>query len=464
MAGFQKLKQLRAALDPEAIQRGFAASMAEMSGADAAAPATPPWLLDKSLRGPAGAYVYGMHLPGKECEALAVPVVVSADRDEQAAAERAARDEARMPFLAPSRVPVAFTRIATREKTQVEEVSRHLGASGLAARPDLVFGVSRVPDHIGGGLKGGSRPVEWDVVHTTAKGLAPAAPPVATWFAGDETWIARRPGEPSVYDEDLALAYLTRAGIGPEQTLGISRFITIHQTGQEDGSSTASYVTGMHAWHPPGLGAGVAENLNAARPLADGPVDGVCVEVLNWAGIRKAVHPEVHRRFASPSPFPYLPSTPQELLRAYLDIVGLDPADVYAAAVTEDAPKDLNGVTRKRGMTITTNRGEQQPCADGQQHPRLTGGARIVVTYRDRPSYAEGRARFGAYERDVLQSALSLGAERRPVEAQNVVDRMPGVARKLFKTAEFVSNVIEGESNDVFDRLAPHRYCWPPQR
>jgi hypothetical protein len=165
-----------------------------------------------------------------------------------------------------------------------------------------------------------------------------------------------------------------------------------------------------------------------------------------------------------PVAVPYLPSTPQELLRAYLDIVGLDPADAYAAAVTEDAPKDLNGVTYKRGMTITTNRGEQQPGADGQQHPRLTGGARIVVTYRDRPSYAEGRARFGAYERDVLQSALSLGAERRPVETQNVVDRMPGVARKLFKTAEFVSNVIEGESNDVFDRLAPHRYCWPPQR
>jgi hypothetical protein len=462
MAGFQKLKQIRAALDPEAIQRGLTASMAELS--DAAAPTDPPWLMDKSLRGPAGAYVYGVHLPSKQREALAAPVVVSADRDEQAAAERAARDAARAPFLAPSRTAVEITRLATREKTQIEDVAAHLGAGGLAARPDLVFGVYRVPDHIGGGLQGGSRVVEWDVVHATATGLAPAPPPAATWFAGDETWIARRPGEPSVYDEDLALAYLTRAGIGPEQTLGISRLIAIHQTGDEESSATASYVTGAHAWHPPGLGAGVAEALGAARPLPDGPVQGVCVDVLNWAGIRKAVHPETHRRCASPSPFPYLLGTPQELLRAYLDIVGLDPADVYAAAVTEDAPKDLNGVTFKRGVTITTNRGEQQPCADGQLHSRLTGGARIVVAYRDRPSYAEGRSRFGAYERDVLQSALALGAERRPVETQNVVDRMPGVARKLFKTAEFVSDVIEGEGRTVFDRLAPHRYCWPPQR
>ncbi|HWI73636.1 MAG TPA: hypothetical protein VNT55_16885 [Baekduia sp.] len=399
-----------------------------------------------------------------EEEAAAARPAVSADRDEQAAAERAARDAARAPFLAPERVPVAITRLAAREKGQVAEVAAQLGARGLAARPDLVFGIARVPDHIDGGLKGRSRLVEWEVVHTPAAGPAPAAPPAAAWLDAEETWVARRVGEPSVYDEDVALAYLTRAGIGPEQTLGISRFLAIHQTGDEHSSATASYVTGVHVWHPHGLGEGVLEALAAERPWPGEPVPGVHVEVFNWAAIRKVVHPETHRRFASPSPAPRLPSTPQELLCAYLDIVGLHPSDAYTAAVTEDAPKNLNGVTSKRGMTVTTNRGENQLCADGQQHPRLTGGARIVVAYRDRPAYAEGRARFASYEREVLRSTLAAGAERRPVEQQNVVDRMPGVARRMWKTAEFVSRVVDGESGDVFERLPPHRYCWPPQR
>jgi hypothetical protein len=463
MPSFKKLKQIKEALDPENIKRGFESSTAETSAA-AAQPVVPAWQPRNSLHGPAGDYVYGMHLSGEVRAALPTPVVLSADREEQAAGERAARDEARVPFLASARVPVEITRLATREKTQLDEVAAYLGSSGLAARPDLVFGVYRVPDHIDGGLKRGSRLVEWDIVHATAAALAPAAAARSAWFDAEETWVARRPGEPSVYDEDLALAYLTRAGIGPERTLGISRFIKVHQTGEESGSATASYVTGVHVWHPEGLGAGVVEQLAAARPLADGPVADVHVEVLNWAGIRKAVHPETHLRFASPSPFPYLPSTPQELLRAYLDIVGLDPSDAYTAAVTEDAPKDLNGVTRKKGMTIRTNRGEQQLGADGQLHPRLTGASRIVVAYHDRPAYAEGRERFAAYEREVLQSDLASGAERRAVEKENFVERLPGVPRRLFKTAEFVHNVVEGESSDVFDRLAPHRYCWPPRR
>ena len=187
------------------------------------------------------------------------------------------------------------------------------------------------------------------------------------------------------------------------------------------------------------------------------------MEVLNWVGIRKAVHPHTHLRFASPSPFPYLPSTPQELLRAYLDIVGLDPSDTYSAAVTEDAPKNLNGVTRKKGMTVSTNRGEQQLCADGELHPRLTGASRIVVAYGDRPAYAEGRERFAEYERKVLRSALATGAERRPVEQLDFVERMPGVPRKLFKTAAFVQQLVEPDNGGVFDDLAPHRYCWPPR-
>lgn len=107
----------------------------------------------------------------------------------------------------------------------MQEVTSYLASSGLAARPDLVYGVYRVPDHIHPGSlrgeKGGM--VEWDIVHAATETLPPAATaPAAVAFAGTDHWVARAVGEPSVLDEDLALAYLAQAGIGPEQCLGVA--------------------------------------------------------------------------------------------------------------------------------------------------------------------------------------------------------------------------------------------------
>ena len=68
--------------------------------------------------------------------------------------ERAARDAARRPYLAPDRTSVVLSRIATNGSTQFEDVANHLAASGLAARPDLVFGVYRVPDRLDPKLSG----------------------------------------------------------------------------------------------------------------------------------------------------------------------------------------------------------------------------------------------------------------------------------------------------------------------
>ena len=71
---------------------------------------------------------------------------------------------------------------AVSGRTQHQDVARFLAGSGLAARPDLVFGVYRVPDRISPRAPGGEarRYVEWDVVH------APGVPPVH----------ARRPPSP----------------------------------------------------------------------------------------------------------------------------------------------------------------------------------------------------------------------------------------------------------------------------
>jgi hypothetical protein len=398
------------------------------------------------------------------------------DRATQAAAERAARDTARAPYLAPEPAPVAFARLATRGKTQVEEVASYLASSGLAARPDLVYGVYRVPDHIHPGSLRGERGgmIEWDIIHAATEALPPArsAPSVAA-FTGTDRWVARRVGEPSVLDEDLALAYLDQAGIGPEQCLGIARHLSIrnHGGGDDGIGITLSLVTGVNVLQPAGAGATALEHLRAARPLElpAGSPAGVHVEVLNWRDIARAVHPEKQKPFAVPSPFPYLPSTAQELVRAYLEIVGVRPADCYSAQVTEDRPRDIRATGSKLGglVSYSTNVGEKQPCADGKDRSRLAGGAVVVIAYRDRDDYAPGRERWAAYERDVLQTALANGTgARRAVEKPDYADGK-GVGPRLLRTAERVASVIEFFDDEPvgdspFDDLDPHRYCWPP--
>jgi hypothetical protein len=451
-------------------------------------------LARRALYGPAGEYVYGA-VPEAEFETptlagelqkskaqlkdvLRNPLntrpppppptgtaTLPGDRSAQAAAERAARDAAREPYVARDRPPLSFVRLATRQKTQVEEVAAYLGSSGLAGRPDLVYGVYRVPDHIDSGrviLGSGSRVVEWDIVHA-AGDLAPSEPATGAFFKADERWAIRREGEPAVLDEDLALEYLARADIGPERCLGVARSLEISQRGAEGATHTISRVTGVHAFHPGGLGAGVFEALRSERPLAAAPREGVHVEVLNWRAIARAIRPESHRREPIPSPFPYLPGTPQELLRAYIEVVGLRPADSYSAQVTEDDARDISGVSRKGIVTMGTNRGEKQPCADGEERPRLVGGSRVVVAYRDRPEYAEGRGRWATYERDVLEAALSHGTGvRSPVVGQDFLER--GVAGRLFNVAGEIYDFVEGVGDDPFEDIPPHRYCWPPAR
>lgn len=461
MGLFKKIKDLQGAFE-QGMANAEAATQA-MAGSD-----EPLWLADTSLRGPAGQYVYGQHLSKAQREALCAPVTLAPDRDGQLRAELATRDAAREPYLAPERDVVRITRIATAEPRQVEQVAEHLARTGLAARPDVVHGVYRVPDHIDGGTVtgalGSGRLVEWEIVHGEADGLPPAPPPAATWFDAGETWVTRRIGEPMVYDEDLAVTYLARAGLGPEHTLGISRFLRIHHeaTSDEDASHTASYVTGVHVWHPAGHGTEAAAQMRGTRPFPIAPLPDVQVVVLNWSGIRRAVAPVSGQPPLAPSPFPYLPSTPQELLRAYLDIVGVRAGDSYGVAVTEDAPKDLDSVTSKGGMTVRTNRGAPQPCVDGTLRPRLNGGARIVCAYRNRPEYATGRERFAAYQRDVLRAQLELGAERRPLEHHDALDRLPGGLRGLAKATASAGAFLSVGSPTVFEKLPPYRYCWPP--
>lgn len=521
---FNKLKQIGQALSPDAIRQGLAASRETMANggrlteeqmagwtpeqrahyeetmarsretaaanADAAIEAE---LSRRVLLGPAGDWLYGP-LPDRERltdtnvhnqlgyakEELKatlrnplgkrpVPPTaspVSADPREQGAHERALREEARTPYLAPGRTPITFTRIATQPKTSVEQLCAWLGTSGLAGRPDLVYGVTRVPDHLPGGFGiGRSAIVEWEIVHAAQTTLPAAAPAVATQFDARDTWAARRAGEPSILDEDLGLEFLRFADLGPEQCLGISRRVEVEAGGGggAEGGGEPPYVlvgvTGVLALHPAGLGAGAYDRMAAARLLQVVPPADVHVAVLNWLEVRKAVAPRTDRRVPVPSPFPYLPSSAGELLHAYLSIVGVLPRDCYSAQVTQDRPGNIVGGTAH----VTTTGAEKEVAADGELRRRFRGGSRVVVVYRDAPAYAEGRQRWEAYEREVLQARLGNGtALRAPVDRESRLER--GALGKLLRGAEAVGDFVEGygERRTIFDDVPHHRYCWPP--
>ncbi len=395
------------------------------------------------------------------------PAGGNVDRAEQIVVERAFRDAARVPYLAALRSPVVFTRLATRGRSQIQEVAAYLAASGLAARPDLVYGLYRVPDRISPALGGSEngRVVEWDIVHASEETLAATTvSPVATFIEGNQRLVERKVGEPSILDEDLGVALLAAAGIGPEQTLGIARRITMRGFGggEEGSNELYSYVTGMQVFHPAGIGPIAEPDTPIDHPV--GPPAGVYVEALNWEAVARAVHPKSRRAYTIPSPFPYLPPTPQELMRMYVEIVGLRPSDCYAASVTTD---DLTNMLVREAMlgglvSSDWGIGESLPCADGKDRQRAAGGSIVVFAYRDRPEYEAGRDRWATFQREVLQATLGNGIDiRGPVESTDFVGTA-GI-RHVLRLMSKVDRAMDiGDGGNVIRDLPRNRYCWPP--
>ena len=378
-AAAAKLKELEAPPSEEELAKltpaqreRYDAFTAQAEQARAGEPVIDGRLLTQPLHGPAGEVIYKVVKAPKLSDRIEDP----AEWEAAMLADRATRDAAREPYLAQARAPIRISRVAAQGGTQAEEVAQHLASTGLAARPELVYGLYRVPDRLG--PSGGTekrRIVEWDVVHAATEPLPPADPPADVFFDAAKPWVARRPGEPSILDEDLALAYLVKAGVGPERTLGVARHCVIDPFSDvNDQTYISPEIQGVHVFHPVGAGETVAREMAAAAPLTlEGcPPDGVRLDLINWGEVARAVHPVRHQRPRLPSPFPYLPLTAQELLRSYIEIVGIAPQDSYGAQVTCDRPIDLMGRT-STGEWITVRRttgGDKMPCADGEQRVR----------------------------------------------------------------------------------------------
>ena len=182
-----------------------------------------PRLVGKALMGPAGEAMSGL-VKRPKTERIKDP----AEWERVMRAEQAPRDAARQPYLSPQRPPLRISRIVTRGKTQAEDVAKHLAACGLAARPDLVYGLYRVPDRIRPSA-GAERAAGRRVGHR-ARGDrgAPARRRPRRRLLRRRGDLGRAPDRRAVDPRRGPRARLPhQAGIGPEQTLGVARHVTI---------------------------------------------------------------------------------------------------------------------------------------------------------------------------------------------------------------------------------------------
>ena len=164
-------------------------------------------------------------------------------------------------------------------------------------------------------------------------------------------------------------------------------------------------VRGIVALHP-AQGSGAFERMRAAAPISLGPAEGVHIEVLNWRAVAAAVHPRrstTRRRRRRRS---RICRRPRRSCCAHIsEVVGVQPAGLL-----QRRRRPSTGRARWcRAGSSPTNLGPKQPCADGEHRMRTRGCEHVVIVYRDRAEYAEGRARWAAYQAEVLEADLSKG-------------------------------------------------------
>lgn len=382
--------------------------------------------------------------------------------DLEAARERRRLDLA--PYLAPSVTaatgpPPTIDRVFTRHP-RADEIASVLSCSGLDGRS--VLGVFPSTDLLHP-ASFGQRDIwwEWCVVHTggpaasedlaaaatTAASLAeaPAGPHVrVTELSRFERWIDRDRNDPILFDEEAAAIVAVQSGVDPSQCLGLHRmldwgcfgvdpdrmvgvmpvgarilrrpFVTVPPAASRDGFPDDTRLSaGAREWmaRQAAAAAPAPSAPDPTAPLGEDAVGyahgdpfPVQMDLLDWTAIALAVQPVWTRPPVGTTAHPNLPGTAEELLLQYLLVLGLDPADTFGVATT---------VSEQQSAFLP-------PGAEGAE--RGACASMLAIVYRDRPAYAEGRARFEQYRAQHLRVPLTI---ERPVVGRAMKAAMSGM-------------------------------------
>ena len=148
--------------------------------------------------------------------------------------------------------------------------------------------------------------------------------------------------------------------------------------------------------------------MTAEAPLALGPPP-FHVEVLDWEAVAAWVSPHRYGPQRVPSPLPHLPSTWRELIEAYLRVVGVRSEDTYGVQVTRTADRSLADLSM---ASWSKNLHGDRKVMHVAEH--------VVIAYRDSAAYEQGRARWRAYQEQVLRARLDrLTGARPPIDVDD---------------------------------------------
>jgi hypothetical protein len=414
---------------------------------------------------------------------------------------RELRRQAVAPYLAPSvtaatRPPPTIDRVFTRQPS-ADEIVTILSRSGLDGRS--VLGVYPSSDLLHPARFGRSD-IWWEFVHTggpaAAEDLAAAAavPPTerpagpivqCTELSRSERWIDRDRNDPILFDEEAAAIVAVQSGVDPAQCLGLHRMIDWGSFGMDPNRMVGVMPIGARILRrpfvdslPPAPASAAADDATRSRlsegarewmarqaaggslpagtpdpaaPLGDDAVGyafgdpfPVQMDLLDWTAISLAVQPVWTEPARSVTTYPHLPGTVEELLLQYLLILGLEPADTFGVATT---------VFEQQSAFLA-------PGADDAE--RGACASMLAVVYRDRPVYAEGRARFEQYRAQHLR--VPLGIER-PVVGRAMKLAMAGMKWHLRSSVGDAALYEEIGGGDAVDGdLYPYIVGPPPSR
>lgn len=434
-----------------------------------------------------------------------VPAEVAAEQRRRAVA----------PFVAPAvtagTVPAAtIDRVFTRQP-RADEIVTILSRSGLDGRS--VLGVYPSTDLLHP-ARFGTDDIwwEWCVVHTggaaasadlaAAAAVAPTDPvagPIVqcSEMARNERWIDRSRDDPILFDEEAAAIVAVQSGVDPAHCLGLHRmidwgrfgpdgnrmvgvmpigarilrrpFVTAPgaSAGADPGAGDSRLSAGAREWMARQAAAAAGEpdpsTVAAERGSTAGPGSGsldalggepvgyaygdplpVQMDLLDWTTIALAVSPVWTDPAGPTTDFAPLPATAEELLLHHLAIVGLDPADTF-------------------GVSTTVFEQQSALLKPGSEHAeRGRSASMIAVVYRDRPAYAEGRARFERYVAEHLRVPLGID---RPAVGRAMKLAMAGM--KWHLRTSIGNDAIHQEigGDDAVDGdLYPYIIGPPPQR